>query len=556
MSIFPVELKKFKKISSDAKTTTIQHPAGHKITIAHSALDAKTRNALHDLPSYADGGEVKPQEPVIVDKDKAKQIQDSFKGALGFADGGDVPDQSQQSDQTQQPQGVNININAQPQQPLPMAAPSQPMPAPQLPLPTPMQPPIPMATQQDSGPTTPTQAPTTITPQNNVPPSVNPMAGLPANDPYGFGQQYQNVQSGIQQQKAGILGEAQAQGQLGQQQAKIEQESQQQQQGVVNKYNQTIDDYTKEQQAFQQDIANNHVDPKHYFSDMSTGQKIGNAIGLIMGGIGGGILHQENPALKYMNQQIDRDVQAQKDNMNKTQNLMSANSSRFKNVEDATMMTKVMLTDIAASKAREAAATAQDPIAKYRAMQLNGDLLKQNAGLIQQGAARAILTQGMGTGQVPNRDPATMIKVLAPEGEQAGLFKELKSAQDMSKGKDNLLGAFDQLNGLNTVGNRVAHLGFEPAKVNAIRDPLLAQLVEDSEGRITPQDTEMIKSLFPSPGDAPDTLSVKRNQLNKFIGEKMNFPSLQYYGFNPNAGRYTSTGEKKIKLGAPVVNGK
>lgn len=61
MPLFPSDFKKFKHVSSDDKTTTLQHPAGHEIKIVHGALKGDMRKQLEALrgaapQKEADGG--------------------------------------------------------------------------------------------------------------------------------------------------------------------------------------------------------------------------------------------------------------------------------------------------------------------------------------------------------------------------------------------------------------------------------------------------------------------------------------------------------------------
>lgn len=57
MPLFPSDFKKFKHVSSDDKCTILQHPAGHEIKIAHSALKGDAKKQLEALrESKAEGG--------------------------------------------------------------------------------------------------------------------------------------------------------------------------------------------------------------------------------------------------------------------------------------------------------------------------------------------------------------------------------------------------------------------------------------------------------------------------------------------------------------------
>lgn len=61
---FPLDLSKFKKMSMDKHTTTLQHPDGHSIRIVHSAVSPKMRSQLAALKiekpemKMADGGRI------------------------------------------------------------------------------------------------------------------------------------------------------------------------------------------------------------------------------------------------------------------------------------------------------------------------------------------------------------------------------------------------------------------------------------------------------------------------------------------------------------------
>jgi hypothetical protein len=58
MPLFPSDFKKFKHVSNDAKTVTLQHPAGHQIIIARDAVKGDLRKQLDAL---CQGGEAKPK---------------------------------------------------------------------------------------------------------------------------------------------------------------------------------------------------------------------------------------------------------------------------------------------------------------------------------------------------------------------------------------------------------------------------------------------------------------------------------------------------------------
>jgi hypothetical protein len=57
------------------------------------------------------------------------------------------------------------------------------------------------------------------------------------------------------------------------------------------------------------------IDPNRYFENRSTGERIMSGIGLILGGIGAGLTGRENVAFKVIDDAIERDIMAQRENL-------------------------------------------------------------------------------------------------------------------------------------------------------------------------------------------------------------------------------------------------
>lgn len=90
------------------------------------------------------------------------------------------------------------------------------------------------------------------------------------------------------------------------------------------------DAYIKENQAWQQDLANGHITPQTYgslFAKKDTPAKIGTIFGLLLSGAGSGLAHQPNAALQMMNQQIQNDLDAQKTSKSNAQNFLRMNQA-------------------------------------------------------------------------------------------------------------------------------------------------------------------------------------------------------------------------------------
>ncbi len=368
-------------------------------------------------------------------------------------------------------------------------------------------------------------------------------------DPYGTQAYSDAYMKGIHEQKAGLEQQALAEAQQGKNQAAILQAQAAQQQEQINTFQSHNADLENERQNFMKDVQNNHIDPQHYMNSLDTGGKISTAIGLILGGLGGG--GTSNQALTFLNSQIDNDIKAQQAELGKKENLLSANLKQFGNLRDATSMTKVMMSDLMSNKLQQAAAQAQGPLAKARALQAIGAINANSAATQSQIAMRKTLLGGMAQGQIP---PEQVIRSIVPEHEQAKAYEDLKEAQTIVKAKDRILTAYDQLAKLQTVGSRVSSPRQSTKQINAIIGAVVPGLSKETAGKFTEQDAKFIEDIMPTVGNTDETNRKNRAQLLKLVSEKTQFPRLKAYGIDlSNHGLYDANGKPKIAAQAPVI---
>lgn len=502
-----LNLSKFKKLREDRVTATLRHPAGHEIKIAKKSLSKDLQSELSSLPMHMeDGGNV----PDLMDEEEAPEAP-----AI------------EQSASDQKP--VNVIINNGPQPPA-----------------IPMQPAAEMAVPPQPTQASP-QAPSIMAPNPQM--SAQPsMQEIPQ----------QAYFSGLQQQKEGQQAEAEAIGNQGKEEAEYLRQGVDQQQQQMKDYQDHLGELQKEYAGFIQDVQKEHIDSAHYLNSMGAGKKIATGIGLILGGMGGGLTHQGNPVLDFLNKQIVNDIDSQKANMSNKQTLLSANLRQFGNLRDATQMTQAMQMGIVSNQLKMAAAKAQEPMAKARALQASGQLDSQATGMLQQLAARRYLMDQMQP-QDGGTDPARKILLqkqmgIMSETEAKDAMKELKEVQDQTKARDNALHTFDQLSKINTLMNRVTSPMQTSRQAEALRDNLAVQIARAAAGRVNEYEFEAAKKLFPSPGDDEDTSKQKLSALKAFMNEKMNAPNLESRGININQmGRFTPEGKNRFAESAPNV---
>lgn len=414
-----LKLSQMKKVSSDKTHTLMKTPEGHEVRIAHSALSKPHRKALESLP-FSEGG----QAPVIAmgeGKDQPRKMADGGQMAGtcknpdckshgqvhpnckcygGYAEGGSVS----------KDRGCKCCIPSMNRVKLADGTPSEPLEAPReddfqymvnslkgaatggddraaqhdaalasLPQTNPDN-----ESPQDSTPmaSSPTDVPPQAAqpaPDASQPQSVSPAQGLaPQQPPTG---QDPSVAGGYAQQAAGINQAAQAEAKIADAKATAIGTNLIAQQKVANDYEAANKATNSELQAIRNDINNTHIDPNHYLGSQDTLGKIGTAIGLVLGGLGGG--GHGNQVLDFVNAQIDRDINAQKANLGKKESIYNGVLAQSQNQRQATEMTRLIMNDLVLNKLQQAELSNTDPLIKARAQTAIGALQSQMAPMIR-----------------------------------------------------------------------------------------------------------------------------------------------------------------------------
>jgi len=603
MSKFSIDLSKFKKIKVDGKATTLRHPAGHEIKIAHGSLGPDMKAKLDALPHFVDGGGVDTNSPQYKfshsknfvnnqsskpstsssneEQAKADAIRNADKqiATSDYAQGGQVQGRANYADSdapvsqddvvpvqtTAQPsllgkatnflkgvgqevsggfQGTNQALSSAASQVGDALSNSRSMSMMGMPAKSPITA-IEQKAVADSTPSPQDQASMSpASPGGDVIPSNQPQSK--PDDVTGFGAMSDAMNSGVRQAKQGNKDFAAAVGAEGEAEAAKIQNNAEAQANLMSKSQQRIDDINHEHDMFMKEIQDQKIDPNNYLGHRDTGQKIATGIGLLLSGMGSGITGGPNGALDFINKQIDRDIDAQKANLGKKETLLSANMKHYGNEIDGQNMTRVSMNNLLSMQLQKAAAMAKGPQAAAQAMRANGELEMQNSNLIGQTAARQTVMNQINTGQA---NPYTVVETFAKPEEKEGLRKELASAQDMVKAKDNVLSAWNQIAQMQTIPNRAMNPVQSTSQINALMQPIVAELSKATAGKFTDSDAHMLSTLFPTLSDNDQSRKVKINAINKLISTKMNFDALRRYGINPEAaGRFGQQGQSNSKI--------
>lgn len=150
-----------------------------------------------------------------------------------------------------------------------------------------------------------------------------------------------------------------------------------QQKIAQNTYANNIQDAIKLRQQAQAAIQDGHVDPNRFWNSKSTGAQITSIIGLLASGID--MTARPNAALDMFNKAVDRDIDAQKAEISKNENLLSAANEHFRNINSAAEFQRVMAGDLVSHQIDLAAAKATTPLALSQLHQLQGQIKQQQA---------------------------------------------------------------------------------------------------------------------------------------------------------------------------------
>lgn len=391
-----LDFKKFKKVSADENKTVLEHEKGHKIHIAHKSLEPKMRKQLEKMEMhYADGGFV--DEPVPMASSLPTEEQQIMQMAQ------------------QMPQ----------QMPAPMIEKQQDIAVSQA-----MNPPQQQVIEPTAPPSVlPSAAIEGIGEEQQAAQAIEPTAQEPKKqDDLGYNAYESSIMRGVSQQEEGIRKEAEAKQLQAIEEQRAAEQAQKTTQELQSQYQKHFDELEQDRKHFEEDLSKQRVDPNRFYNNMSTSQRISTGIGMILGGMGAGLTGGENPVMKMINNQIDADIEAQKADLGKKQNLLTANMHHFGNLKDATEMTKAQNLDMLKIQMQRALSKSNNPQANAIMMQEIGKLDQQVGAIRQKIAMKRTAADFM---QNANKDPAkvpVMLNLLEASGdpELKGMAKEVR----------------------------------------------------------------------------------------------------------------------------------
>ncbi len=497
-----LDLKHFKKIKSDGNSTVFRDKSGHELKVAHKGLSDRRKKEMEAIP-FADGGEV--EEPDWKDsvssgkkfgisEDKLKAIRE-FKAPEEQRAISSVPGAEEITGPikpAEEPKGIlqgaiDSVFSKDPEK---------------------------VARNQWKQGIAKDQSAAASPMRGPAPASIAPAQEAMA-QPQVAGLDQGMAQGLIGQFQSGVNAEANAIGQQAKAQQDVYKQQANDQQKLLADFNQKSQQAMQEVGAVMEDYKKQYINPNHYQESQSTGQKVMTAIGLILGGMGAGITGGENTAARFLTDQINRDIEAQKANLGKTNSILSFNMQKYGNMRDAVAMTEAMQKGIYATKLEEAANKSKDPMARARGMQLaaqfKASILPTVTKLAQSQTLQSVLAAPANTeGQF--RQKLNVLRSASPE--HAKDLEEkfipgygVASVKPSEKDKEALTSMKEMKRGLTELQSRAVTIGTTVPGSQADREnkALQTSVMLNAKnafdlGVLAGPDMDLLRDVIPNPG--------------------------------------------------------
>lgn len=406
-------------------------------------------------------------------------------------------------------------------------------------------PPPQLVAQADQIPTSP---PVTMpaTSDNQAKPAGSPTQNIEAD--YGNA-----LSKSFAQEQAANQAAADAIGIQSQQQAKSQDQLAASMQQAQNVYQSHLNDLTQGAQALTNDIANTHVDPQHFWNNSSTGSKIGMLAGMIISGFGAGA-GQGNMAMNIVNKNIEQDIDAQKAELGKKQNLLSHNLAETGNLNAAIDQTRLGLLAVTQGQMQAAALKQGGPLAQANMEKQNAAIDQQKAGIIHDLAVKKmgydLLSQPNASNNVApgsidqNRLLGLRYTGMIDPKDESAIQSESKDYGMMANKVSWLYNQTQDLKDLykNPVANHFL--------INEKKDLISTEMAKDNIGRVSELSRDAFRNNLESLVNNPSTADQKTNDLVQTYTKQFTFPTIgnKYKLINPNDPALLSPAKERANL--------
>ena len=562
-----MDYSKFKKVSSDKDCTTLVNHNGHEIKVVHKVLSPKLRAELDKLP-MAKGGKVGAsisqqktaktagnqgpwrfcprcgtEHPNCICGPAEWKNYESQQDISNTEETSAVPNFAQRmakGGEAKLPPDFNYRAEAEKEAP-----------AENVPSQTPVSDSAQNMAQQDMA--------SDQTPQAMAPSSPAPAVDTPAQMP----QKVQAPQATVPADNQQIPVADTSTATEATQPVQPPSQEQQYQNAYDSAKQEHLQEYAKQDQAWQQDLNNGHITPETYgslFAKKDTLGKIGSIFGMMLGGAGSGLAHQQNAYLHALDQQINNDLQAQTTSKNNAQNFIRLNQQhQMQNAQIGQMgtQTAAQKQDIGI-KANTFARMQMNRIALHSLVQkvnsmnlppqqraqaeqqlqaISPIIDSENYNLADAAAARSAsmrANDAQNGGSAVNYQKMNQLEIQshqkllgAPSSEDlSAMTKEATGLEETRALRNDFNEGYSALDKMALAGK------LSPNARDSYVQSLAGKLAKASAGRYNQREAEnQINSMIPNVSDWSSTRDIRRNNNNKFFDVlEAGTPTLNRFG--------------------------
>jgi len=201
-----------------------------------------------------------------------------------------------------------------------------------------------------------------------------------------------------------------------------------------------------------QDLVNKvsaaQIDPNRMWTKMSEGNKALAGIGMALGAFGSALTGQQNTAANIIQKAIDNDIEAQRLNLGKQQNLLTANMQRYRDIGTAEAATRVQMGAMLQGQIQQIASKYGGDQAKLNAQMLTSQIQSQMVPLQQQVLNSMVQSKMYGAsggeGGLPiGQEPLTMLS--DPKYRESRVVVNGKAFQANSPGEGEQLRSWESV---------------------------------------------------------------------------------------------------------------
>lgn len=395
--------------------------------------------------------------------------------------------------------------------------------------------------------------------EDNIPPYMKIGMGQGQAAPFMLPE---DISSGYEKMQKGTMAQAKAHADAAIEQARLYDEQAKDLELQQIAYRKQVEKLDSEISDLQKNIATQKIDPNRIWSNASTGNRVTAGISLLLGGLSQGLTGaKSNPAMDVINNAIDRDIDSQKAELGKKQNLLSLNLAKYGRLDQAFQATKLQIMAVTQAKINQQAAQMGSKQALGAAQIASGQMDVQMAMIKNQLASAYAKEQmmnkpeGLTAKDLMKLDQETRSRMVQmPNGNYIEAFNE-KSADEVKKAQGKFIPIQDLAKQFYVEMERGAVIpqGMTPKAWQSIRQQRASALEQSMKvelknlfdlGALTEGDMEMINPLVPEIGKIINPAAQKA--AVDFILDRVNSKLNAVYsanvpGLNPSGRRSRET---------------